>query len=103
MRQLTIREAIEAAGYTPRSYSGRAMYGRTCLGVVVPNPMKAVLDIAAQGVKVPPPKQDSMGLDFIIYWPDIPWSKEESEQSAKRNADHVDGYDRDDLGESPDY
>ena len=25
------------------------------------------------------------------------------QRSAERNADHVDGYDRDDLGESPDF
>jgi hypothetical protein len=29
-------EAIEEAGYSPRSYSGRAMYGRDCVGVEVP-------------------------------------------------------------------
>lgn len=28
---------------------------------------------------------------------------EEEESAARRNADHIDGYDRDDLGESPDY
>lgn len=71
---MNLKQAIEAAGYKPRSYSGRAMYGRTCLGVTVPEPMKAVLDIAAQGVKVPPPRQDNMGLDYVIYWPNIPWS-----------------------------
>lgn len=33
-----------------------------------------------------------------------PSQKAEAESRARRrNADHVDGYDRDDLGESPDY
>jgi hypothetical protein len=29
--------------------------------------------------------------------------QEADDRMAKRNADHVDGYDRDDLGESPDF
>jgi hypothetical protein len=28
---------------------------------------------------------------------------EEEDRAARRDADRIDGYDRDDLGESPDY
>lgn len=74
---MTLKEAIEAAGYTPRSYSGRAMYGRQCLGTTVPNVAQAIIDIGAQGVKFNAPRQDNMGLDYIIYWPDVPWTKDD--------------------------
>lgn len=38
-----IRQAFENAGYETRSYSGRAMFGERCLGVVCNNPVKAAL------------------------------------------------------------
>jgi hypothetical protein len=47
--------------------------------------------------------------DFLIYVrdridADLEAMRQAEEKKARdRNADHIDGYDRDDLGESPDY
>ena len=72
-----VREWAEGNGYTVRRYSGRGMFGKTCLGVVVPN----VLDISDlyfhlgwEHVDGPLPKlcYDNLGLDIIAYWPGVP-------------------------------
>lgn len=34
--KFSFQDLVEAAGYECRSYSGRAMYGKSCLGVVIP-------------------------------------------------------------------
>lgn len=50
-------------------YSGRGMFGRTCLGIVVPaNQYVSAIESAASrglfGAKV-----DQMGLHMVVYWP----------------------------------
>jgi hypothetical protein len=92
-------ELIEDAGYTPRSYSGRGMYGRYCLGVVIEhsNPSKVLTELilslcifagteADQLERVQwvcqnldDMRSDSMGRDMIVYWPDIKWEELDSE------------------------
>jgi hypothetical protein len=88
-----------------RSYSGRGMYGKECLGIVCDNPHAVqgkfigeciiqIIDIAADvkdegeavrmaidladDIKVElinKVKMDSMGLQKIIYWENIPYVK----------------------------
>ena len=68
--------ALESAGYTCRRYSGRAMYGKECVGVTIATPAdsadvgaamaKAGLEAAVYGK----PRLDSMGQAFILYWPE---------------------------------
>lgn len=83
-----ICDCIRAAGYSCRSYSGRSMYGRNCLGVGLdqgvsesqfcmdvikeactygPNVMTEVADTIAGATT------DSMGLGIIVYFPSVEW------------------------------
>lgn len=52
------------------AYSGRGMYGNTCVGVVGENAVEIIETVAsetgARGAKT-----DNMGLDMIVYWPHI--------------------------------
>jgi hypothetical protein len=79
-----ILESVE--GQDIRSYSGRGMNGRECLGVVVPdiNSFLKVVLVATldedfdkslgQDIidAIDNMKEDSMGRDTIVYFPDIP-------------------------------
>lgn len=47
-------------------YSGRGMYGRTCVGLVVDNPMHVAYACGKLGVELPE-HQDSMGYQTIVY------------------------------------
>jgi hypothetical protein len=49
-----------------QDYSGRGMFGRTCVGIVCPDPHKVIAEVGIKGAKT-----DSMGLDSIVYWPNI--------------------------------
>jgi hypothetical protein len=83
-------EAVEEAGYEVRSYSGRGMYGKECLGVECDDPVKFMLELAIGLAEtcedagevadflemLRDPQTDSMGLGSIIYWPRITWQGE---------------------------
>ncbi len=71
---------------TARSYSGRAMYGRQCVGVTCENMFAAIAAITASVdwtddedlmrdwlEALAETCSDSMGRDAIIYWPRIEW------------------------------
>lgn len=59
-------EACARLGEVERSYSGRGMYGATCVGVVV-----APRNVARAKRLAPGASVDNMGLDAIVYWPAI--------------------------------
>lgn len=81
-----LQAAIENAGYETRSYSGRGMYGKQCLGVVSENTIETIVDILrwafsegttenddlyyALSKAMQSAKTDSMGQGYIIYFPD---------------------------------
>lgn len=88
--------ALVHGGFTPQEYSGKFMFGATCVGVTLDNPAelgtavaigtmaaairdkdvdKVVLMQQLQDFQalVKQAKQDSMGLGYIIYWPDMAW------------------------------
>jgi 2,3-bisphosphoglycerate-independent phosphoglycerate mutase len=96
-------------GYNVRRYSGRGMYGKECLGVVIKgNPLSFLgsacgmladyvsdnsaaeeaadenqnLIDALQELSeiIDKTQQDSMGLDIIIYWPRLAAPPEDSEE-----------------------
>ena len=62
-------------------YSGRRMYGRTCPGIVCPDPIEALLGlvdyIVDKGLDgqtsvtelIGIPRTDNMGTDMILYFP----------------------------------
>ena len=78
-----LQDVIENAGYETRSYSGRGMYGKSCLGVQTDNVIDTLVDIlhwafgegedglfydTAKALRSA--KTDSMGMGSIIYFPD---------------------------------
>ena len=78
-----LQSTIENAGYETRSYSGRGMYGKQCLGISSENVIKTIVDILrwvfgegdddlyyALSKAMQSAKTDSMGHGFIIYFPD---------------------------------
>lgn len=97
-------EAIEAADVrgcdeelVARWYSGRGMRGASCVGVTVPRGVSAFQLGAAVAVSLLDGAvddegpddvealarlrvgEDAMGLDGIVYFPDVPWPEEEEE------------------------
>lgn len=62
---------IAATGREARSYSGRFMYGRYCVGVA--------LEQYDSGSDLPLKKsqrRDSLGMGQIVYWPHLEWPTE---------------------------
>jgi hypothetical protein len=92
---------IEEAGYKCRSYSGRGMFGKACLGVdldsahqlggLVSGLMAACLMGDPEGGDeydamnrasdaVRHMSWDSMGRGTIYYWPGVPYTDDEAEE-----------------------
>jgi hypothetical protein len=69
----TIQHLLEDQGYEVRlHYSGRAIYGAKCLGVIVGDTGHLfTLGQLLHEYDLPTPRTDSMGRDVIAYWPDI--------------------------------
>lgn len=57
--------ALINEGLDPRSYSGRGMFGKECVGVEVVYPGDYTLP---KGYRM-----DNMGRDYIVYWPSVKW------------------------------
>ena len=86
--------ALEDLGYETRSYSGRGMYGKSCLGFVVENGdlskgwVANLIEWAAEhpdegfiiAGDVAGYRTDSMGLGQIIYFPQVPYISEVVEE-----------------------
>lgn len=60
------------------SYSGRGMYGKTCVGIVTDQPDEVIASCRDFGLSIP--RRDSMGLSTICYWPSIPAEDAEAAQ-----------------------
>lgn len=69
-----IEQLSETYGTFRSDYSGRGMFGATCIGIVTRRPDALIEEAAAQGVRGA--KRDSMGCDYIVYWPKIKASDE---------------------------
>ena len=68
---IIIEEVADAVGgELYRDYSGRGMFGAKCLGIVHADPRAVIEEAAARGLRGA--SQDSMGRDFIVYWPGVP-------------------------------
>lgn len=84
-------EALEDADYTPKAYSGRGMFGKSCVSVSGggddserPSAWDIAMELAnerwdGEFDNVPEPRQDSLGLGIVLYWPSYEWPKEESD------------------------
>jgi len=73
--------ALEDIGYEPRAYSGRGMYGSSCVGVDVEDLghlFQLGYELAANspdpdGTYPSAPSSDSMGMGYILYWRNFDW------------------------------
>lgn len=93
----SLQLALEACDYSTSSYSGRGMYGKTCLATVTSDPpwrvtartVAAYVDLfhgpdgSTEGVtefaeEVSEARTDSMGMELVVYWPEIEYVGEES-------------------------
>src|SRR5260370_7346763 len=102
---------IYQAGYTCRSYSGRSMYDKTCLGVVVngdisvgefvANILEAmstiqddeddpIVDQLADAFRIM--RSDSMGRGQIFYFPGIAFESESDEETLQKDGKHFRGH-----------
>lgn len=87
-----LQELLEDAGYETRSYSGRGMYGMSCLAIVTDDSLAQVCcnvfrilvsDIVHEGLTVQIETleqlecvcQDDMGLSQVYYWPKITYEE----------------------------
>lgn len=85
-------DSLRDAGYEPQSYSGRGMYGRSCIGVTVPRGTSAfklacqviaasyMSQALAEDLADVLVREDSMGLDTILYFPYLPWVEADDEE-----------------------
>jgi len=87
-----LSEILEDIGYEPYAYSGRGMYGKTCVAVNLEDRSQSVWEIALEvcsrdgdlAYSMGAPSQDSMGLGIVVYWPNLPYegkSDDEEEDS----------------------
>jgi hypothetical protein len=77
-------KALEEAYFEVKSYSGRGMFGKYCVSV---SDGSSAWDIA-KGLwrndfgseldycDIPEPRQDSLGLGIVLYWPSYTWPED---------------------------
>ena len=90
-----LQRIFENADYNVRSYSGRGMYGKTCLGVEIPNLGDFLSDLVEGLVGVEEDEclevaasirylaTDSMGQGMIVYFPRTPFDSEDSDEQVE--------------------
>lgn len=90
----TIKSFDNDDNFMVRSYSGRGMYGRECLGIDCKDPLECFSQLVtllcfeyeeASEVQdilecLGKPRWDSMGLDYILYFPRMEWVEESEEE-----------------------
>jgi hypothetical protein len=102
MKFSTLIQAIEDAGYEARSYSGRGMYGKSCVGVVCGRNesfalgVKIAMTLQASGEEDAESsvealadlwvQTDSMGHDMIVYFPGIAWEQQDEDEDEDEEA-----------------
>jgi hypothetical protein len=64
-----------------RSYSGRFMYGKSCIGIALSRGESPTElgNLRFAG----PSRQDSLGLGMIVYWPQHEWDAETMNETAR--------------------
>lgn len=93
-----LQELIEGIGFETRSYSGRGMYGKQCLGVEISRD-QSIGDLFAMILEEVDGQDDlreiadgfhgmcwdSMGLDMIYYFPNVPYFNEEDHEDEEED------------------
>lgn len=68
----TLKNFCDAYGYGFRpDYSGRFMYGKTCVGIVGNSVNDILTDLANEGFSLSGYQTDNMGLGYIVYFTSI--------------------------------
>jgi hypothetical protein len=95
---MTFQRLLEDNDFKTRSYSGRGMFGKECLAVTVEDIVKGTWDIATMLAEynaeaadlneepIPEPRgmrYDNMGRQYVIYWTQVPFEGEESEEEEE--------------------
>lgn len=61
-----------------RSYSGRGMFGDTCLSIVTDDTVRTLKEIGDElgdlADLLGAHKIDAMGTDQVVYWPNVSWT-----------------------------
>lgn len=99
MIKSSLQQLCEDAGLDVRTYSGRSMYGKQCLGVQADDGISelyadlfqaaADTDVDLQEVAddLRGACQDAMGRGSILYFPSIPFCEEEDEGERELESD----------------
>lgn len=61
--------AEDGFGKIYEDYSGRGMYGKTCIGIYTDDPTRCIEEAASRGVRGA--QRDNLGKEYIVYWPSI--------------------------------
>lgn len=77
-----LTRALELARIEWRDYSGRGMFGASCVGVACggrDGPSEGEVLQAVKGVKgALSPSRDSLGMGSIVYWPNARLEEEDA-------------------------
>jgi hypothetical protein len=76
---------LRKAGHKPYPYSGRFMFGRQCVAITVRR-------LQREPRQAPDPHSDDMGLDKVLYWPEINWVEESEPTAMARIAAIIERY-----------
>ncbi len=74
-RKILNEIAEELEGTVRESYSGRGMFGRTCMGIVCYSHIRCIELAGKKGLKGA--SYDNMGLQYIVYWRELDTTKKE--------------------------
>lgn len=90
-----IQRIAEEFGMNVRSYSGRGMMGRTCLGIVVDDATEVFelfYNLGTRDLRMPfgPVRTDSMGISTIYYWPLEEYVESEEDSDEDETGDGFD-------------
>lgn len=99
-QQDMITEFAEDKDYSIReNYSGRCMYGSKCFGLVGKDPVAIGMELASHLAHndetqladrlARDVRQDSMGLDSIIYFPNVEWNEGDAEEVDTEEVDQT--------------
>lgn len=95
-----IQRLAEEFGMNVRSYSGRGMMGKTCLGIVVDDAnelFELFYNLGARDREMPSGhvRTDNMGFSTIYYWPYEEYVESEEDFDEDETGDGFDDEDED--------
>jgi len=99
MTKSALQDLAEAAELHVRSYSGRFMFGKDCLGIegssiteIYGALFQAAADVSCDMQTIAEELQgahsDSMGRDVIVYFPQVAYESDEDEEDEEDEEDY---------------